>query len=747
MTLAFSGNELTGSLPDCIASLQNLQTLRVSYNHLTGTLPRTINNMTSLKVLDLSANEIQGRVPATLGDISPNLGIVQLQLNRLSCDLPASVLGWQASSANASINLLDGNLFGCGEGNILEIFTLSIQGAAGLRNASEEAFDAYRCGSSVYVLPIITVAIFAVPVVIWLSFLYCRGRLALQWRFTLAWMVNPSTLINELDLADRQFRALALGVMAAATVASSMALAFSLHVAKSGFDCEYMATPTLANKYESDGHALSIGVGAAVCAGLNLGLAPWWRRLVAKFSSSANDYGGIVAVKNNPINVLEEDAEAWDFDAERKAESPPQKPNGSLLEALVRVFKLLVLMMTLVILTIGPNVGYVLVTLSELALKQKIASEMAVTIVKTTIWTLLVPVVARKAVDLIVLNSALTFVRFRLRMAITTALSAMTVIILPVSIVLVTDKRCLYYIIKPQSAVDTAVPFSYCSITNFLTGSCYEYATSSATSIYTPSFAYDGAVCVSAVISVYGPVFLGTVLLSATLPAGIETLLVPWLAPWCYLNTGSSALARTGLMFLHAVTWNVWPALANAGVLSPDFTLGASKLDYLAQRVVERAFMQVLTTLLVALTFGIAVPSVGGACAVAAFVHLLHHRHVLGQIVGLGRLEQPAVVPNIMGCTDVPVACSPIVVVTVVLVWVCGTVGYLEPAVIGCMLLSGLILASAACGVAAWWRRYHMKAPQHEDQAQSTVSSDVSQAIQMETLFGAPKIQTVTNQF
>ena len=129
-------------------------------------------------------------------------------------------------------------------------------------------------------------------------------------------------------------------------------------------------------------------------------------------------------------------------------------------------------------------------------------------------------------------------------------------------------------------------------------------------------------------------------LLTATVPAGLEMGIVPLLAPWCYRNADSSTVAWAGLEFLRTMTWNVWPALADAGVLAPNFSLGAAKLDYLAQRVVERAFLEVITTLIVALTFGIAVPAVGGVCAVASLVHLLHHRHVLGQIVALGRTEQ-----------------------------------------------------------------------------------------------------------
>jgi len=388
-----------------------------------------------------------------------------------------------------------------------------------------------------------------------------------------------------------------------------------------------------------------------------------------------------------------------------------------------------------VFLTLGRNIGYVLVVLSsELALKQKIASEMAVTLAKTAIGTLLVPRVARKAVDLLVLDYALTYLRFRLRMAIATALSATTMVVLPVMIVLVTDKRCLYHTIKPQPAVHTNVPISYYAVFESLTGRCLEYANIPATSTYTPNFAYNGEVCFSAVLSVYGPIFLGMVLLAATLPASMETIIVPWLAPRCYRNAESSVMARAGLLFLRAVMWNVWPALSKAGALPLDFSLGAAKLDYLAQRVVERAFVQVTVTLLVALTFGIAVPAVSVACAVAAFVQLLRHRHELGQIVALGRLEQPAVVPNLMGCTNLPAGCAIVVVATVVLVWVCGAVSYLEPAVVGVTILVGLSASLAACVGVEWWRTSRLKASQQRGRVRSTASSDTSSGMLMESL-------------
>lgn len=156
-------------------------------------------------------------------------------------------------------------------------------------------------------LPAITVAISAMPVVFGVSLLAFRRRLALQWHVSLEWMTNPSTLMNELDHADHQIRVLAIGDMAAATLAGTMALVLSLYVAKSAYyECEFMAAPTLANKGESDTLALSFGVGSIVCVGLGLGLAPWWRRFVATFSSKHHVYYGIIMEKNMPMHPLKE---------------------------------------------------------------------------------------------------------------------------------------------------------------------------------------------------------------------------------------------------------------------------------------------------------------------------------------------------------------------------------------------------------------------------------------------------------
>jgi len=87
-----------------------------------------------------------------------------------------------------------------------------------------------------------------------------------------------------------------------------------------------------------------------------------------------------------------------------------------------------------------------------------------------------------------------------------------------------------------------------------------------------------------------------------------------------------------------------------------------------------------------------------------------------------------------MGCTDVPAGSAVIVIAIVLLVWVFGTAGYLEPAVVGSMLLLGLIVVSGACGISVRWRTSRIRAGWHCNRAQSTVSSDFTPSVLLESL-------------
>ena len=95
---------------------------------------------------------------------------------------------------NLSFGLLDGNLFGCSASTFSRIIDLTIQDATGLHNAHEEALNAYNCGNSVYVLPIMTIAVLAGSIVFAISIMFLRGQLALQWRISLERAVNPYLL-------------------------------------------------------------------------------------------------------------------------------------------------------------------------------------------------------------------------------------------------------------------------------------------------------------------------------------------------------------------------------------------------------------------------------------------------------------------------------------------------------------------------------------------------------------------------
>jgi hypothetical protein len=231
---------------------------------------------------------------------------------------------------------------------------------------------------------------------------------------------------------------------------------------------------------------------------------------------------------------------------------------------------------------------------------------------------------------------------------------------------------------------------------------CAACSTDVAQSSYAPAFNYDGRRCVPAVLSAYAPVFLAAVLLTATFPAGLELLVVPLVAPWCHAKSASSPLARGGLAALRSVTYNVVPALAAAatravrGASAADPALAPEvDVDYLAKCVVERAISQLAGTLLTALTFGLAAPAVGGACAAAALVPLVHVNHVLGTIVACHIADRR--VPDLMGCCFVPRACAAVVAATVLVVWCCASVDFSDP-----VSLASAVSATGLASAGLW---------------------------------------------
>jgi len=80
-------NNLTGSIPDCIGGLVNLEQLMVQYNNLTGEIPESIENLTQLKKLYLFQNQLSGNIPVGICELT-NLTELKLSQNQLEGEIP-----------------------------------------------------------------------------------------------------------------------------------------------------------------------------------------------------------------------------------------------------------------------------------------------------------------------------------------------------------------------------------------------------------------------------------------------------------------------------------------------------------------------------------------------------------------------------------------------------------------------------------------------------------------------------------
>ncbi|GLJ42015.1 hypothetical protein SUGI_0869930 [Cryptomeria japonica] len=82
-----SNNNLSGSIPLKMGSLQGLITLNLSKNHLSGRIPKTLGGMDQLESLDLSLNRLHGEIPLELQLLS-YLQFLNLSYNMLDGKVP-----------------------------------------------------------------------------------------------------------------------------------------------------------------------------------------------------------------------------------------------------------------------------------------------------------------------------------------------------------------------------------------------------------------------------------------------------------------------------------------------------------------------------------------------------------------------------------------------------------------------------------------------------------------------------------
>lgn len=85
-----SGNNLTGTLPDEIGDLSELEALLLSYNSLSGGIPKTIGNLKKLFFIQLNDNRLNQPLPEELGELS-NLLRLDLQYNQINGSIPEKI--------------------------------------------------------------------------------------------------------------------------------------------------------------------------------------------------------------------------------------------------------------------------------------------------------------------------------------------------------------------------------------------------------------------------------------------------------------------------------------------------------------------------------------------------------------------------------------------------------------------------------------------------------------------------------
>ena len=107
--LSLLGNGLTGLIPAELGQLGNLRELYLTSNGLTGSIPAELGQLHNLRELWLDNNKLTGTIPAALGQLQ-NLEWLMLQNNKLTGTIPVE-LG-QLQNLH-TLHLWDNNLTGC----------------------------------------------------------------------------------------------------------------------------------------------------------------------------------------------------------------------------------------------------------------------------------------------------------------------------------------------------------------------------------------------------------------------------------------------------------------------------------------------------------------------------------------------------------------------------------------------------------------------------------------------------------
>lgn len=139
--LNLSGDSLTGGIPRSLAQATNLVEVDMSNNQLADSVPQFLTNLTSLRVLRLNNNRLLGTIPTGFGtttfaknffsttDATPNLEELNLADNQLTGTIPTSISSLtNLRTLSLANNRLEGALTGALVQRLTTLATLNVGG-------------------------------------------------------------------------------------------------------------------------------------------------------------------------------------------------------------------------------------------------------------------------------------------------------------------------------------------------------------------------------------------------------------------------------------------------------------------------------------------------------------------------------------------------------------------------------------------------------------------------------------------
>mmetsp|Transcript_50483 Transcript_50483/g.64696 ORF Transcript_50483/g.64696 Transcript_50483/m.64696 type:complete len:576 (-) Transcript_50483:157-1884(-) len=412
----------------------------------------------------------------------------------------------------------------------------------------------------------------------------------------------------------------------------------------------------------------------------------------------------------------------------------------------IKLIQSFLLFSFMAIIVIGPNIAYVYITLGSYSYHIKLFCTLAIACFKSFMSASLLPKSTKLISSIFFPHIMSSLSRFRMTINLCIFLSIISLILVPIIIVIITDERCMLNYFQPEDKITRLIPYEKCYITSSESG-CLQHGINYVESSYIPKFHYRQGQCISALISTYAPVFLAYILLSAPISAALELIIVPLIAPWCYHHKKKSKIASWLYYLLLQVTLNVPCVLCSyfnnqkdinelllyhdfiipinnndnddnndddndeaqtnhANIHNQNHQLGPSNqlhqlhkanhrqtnqqqyvnhMNHINQRcqsIIRRGYVRFCTTLMIVLTYGMAAPLIGTACIISELIQFNHHTLILSQMIDLSELLPQPKLPELNHCLYLPKFSGFIILLTTLIFWFCVIIYYMRSEII-----------------------------------------------------------------